>query len=172
MKTLVRSIVSLGAAAGLALPSSGTAQARPGSLAAADDPLALARQAGTGTATSPVEAARAMTGAPDPARGGWPASWTRSDVALEAAYAALALADWGQTNTIAATPGFYEKNPLLGRKPSRTATGLYFPAMVVGHAAVSYLLPSTWRRVWQCVTIGYEGAAVLGNFQAGIQLRY
>lgn len=108
--------------------------------------------------------------------------WTKEDVALEAVYATLHVADWAQTRYIAAHPErYWERNPILGRHPSDSEVNLYFGATLLAHAAVTHLLPTeasafgaTWnpRRVWQGVTIGAQAAVVGWNISLGIGMKF
>lgn len=110
----------------------------------------------------------ASLGAQDP--------WSRADTYREAACAAVAVADWGQTLDVrdgaTAGRGCYERNPLLGRCPSRAAVNAYFAASVALHVLVSRLLPAEWRRAFQYVTLGWEAGIVAHNYSVGFQIRF
>ena len=69
--------------------------------------------------------------------------WTRQDVALQATYATLHVLDWGQTRYIADHPReHYERNPILGRHPSRGRVDAYFATTLALHTLVTHLLPA------------------------------
>ena len=68
--------------------------------------------------------------------------WTKHDTDRQAALTALLVADWGQTRWIAKNPSeSLEKNPLLGSSPSLGRVNAYFATSIIGHAAISYMLP-------------------------------
>lgn len=99
--------------------------------------------------------------------------WTKSDVALEATYAALLVIDWGQTRNIAAHPDKWrEYNPVLGKHPHRDTVDLICAGSLIGHAVVTHFLPAEWRPYWQWVTVAAEGSAVGWNFNAGINVDF
>lgn len=102
-----------------------------------------------------------------------PRNWTRADSYREAAYLALHVADWGQTLDIADHPGeFYERNPVLGRHPSRGEVNRWFLLTGLLHPVVSYVLPKPYREAWQYVTIGLEIYCVGSNYLVGIGYGY
>lgn len=95
--------------------------------------------------------------------------WTEADTAREVAYLALHVMDWGQTLDIADHPErFYERNPVLGRHPSRGDVNRYFIITGLLHPVVSYMLPRGWRDGWQYVTIGVEVGCVGANARLGV----
>lgn len=82
---------------------------------------------------------------------------------------ALHVADWGQTLDIADHPErFYERNPVLGRHPSRGEVNRWFLGTALLHPVVSYVLPKPYREVWQYVTIGVEVGCVGSNARIGV----
>lgn len=118
--------------------------------------------------------------------------WTKTDYALQSVYTVLHVIDWGQTrymsqhyqtskikyNNNACYYGkcsytenteYYEINPILGAKPHTSTVDLYFITTLIGHTVISYILPSSYRKVWQGVTIGLEGSVVGYNISAGIK---
>jgi hypothetical protein len=103
--------------------------------------------------------------------------WTREDTYRQAAVTALLLADWQQTRHMAkqrcptsnpqcAVPfgegGFAEN--FIGSHPSVGQVNNYFVAGIVGHAAISYVLPRGWREGWTYVWIGIEAQTVRTNY--------
>lgn len=109
-------------------------------------------------------------------------SWSSADVALQAAFVVAMAADWNQTrNTIAAQreipgrPGwhYYERNPILGRAPSRTKVDAYFLCTTAAHLSIAHLIPhGRWRTAWQLVGIGVEVGTVGRNLKMGIGFRF
>jgi len=122
----------------------------------------------------------------------WAKDWTTADTMRQAAVTALFVVDWGQSRWIArngfreftfrnpdtaakeeitiTAEAFHETNPILGRHPSVGRVNNYFAAMIVGHAAISYVLPPAWRQAWQYVYIGYELKTVTHNRSIGVRI--
>ena len=98
--------------------------------------------------------------------------WTLADSGRQIAVTALLSADWVQTRQIAEHPEYCESNAILGRHPSIGAVNAYFVSVAGVHAAISYLLPATWRREWQYITLGVEGAMVANNARLGVKFRF
>ena len=105
--------------------------------------------------------------------------WRSEDVAWQATFTALAVADWGQTLDIAgqcrsADPSRYvrETNPLLGRCPTHWDVNTVLPLAIVAHAGISALLPRPYRRYWQVLSVGVEGHSVFTNWRAGFRIRF
>lgn len=100
-------------------------------------------------------------------------NWTKENTNLQAAFVAVAVADWGQTLCIANNPDrFYETNPLLGIHPSRGRVNTYFPIVIGLHTAVAVALPPTYRRWWQLIWIGIETGTIMNNASMGIKLDF
>lgn len=101
-------------------------------------------------------------------------NWTTGDTVLESAFVAGAVVDWAQTRSLGSRrcvtdsqqiqSCHWESNALLGRNPSRATVNTYFPLVILGHAAVSALLPRPYRTIWQAVWIGVEVTAVRTNY--------
>jgi hypothetical protein len=98
--------------------------------------------------------------------------WTTADTARQATFTGLAVIDWAQTRYIAKHPEFYETNAVLGPHPSTGRVDLYFPVAIVGHAAISYILPPSWRQGWQYVWIGVETQKTTHNHSIGIKMSF
>lgn len=112
-----------------------------------------------------------------------PDKWTWEDTALQSIYSGILVADWAQTLHIARdiktrhninsgrTP-YYESESerFIGKYPSKNDVNFYFTTMLIGHAAVSYLLPKPYRTIWQSVYIVYEHDIVQGNRDLGLGL--
>lgn len=100
-------------------------------------------------------------------------AWTKADTARQVVYSTLHIMDWGQTRYIATHPEkYHETNPILGSHPSLRSVNLYFGATLLCHTAISAILPDKYRRAWQYVTIGVEGAYVVHNFNIGIKFGF
>ena len=96
--------------------------------------------------------------------------WSPSDTKREVAYLTLHIIDWAQTRDIARNPreGRKESNPILGPAPSVGEVNSYFMATGLGHLAISYLLPSNPRFMWQGFTITIEAFVIGHNYSAGV----
>lgn len=101
--------------------------------------------------------------------------WTREDTYRQAALTTLLIADWAQTRTFIKNPDKYpgrESNPILGPHPSVGRATSYTALCILGHGAISALLPTNLRAGWQYVWIAIEVDAVLHNRSAGIKLKF
>lgn len=102
-----------------------------------------------------------------------PDPWRRQDIALEVAWQALNLMDWHQTLQIADRPDLYEeKNPLLGKSPSKGRVNWLLPLSSVAHAVIVHHLPRKYRTPFQVISIGWSGKAVRNNWSAGIRISF
>ena len=97
------------------------------------------------------------------------AEWIKADTGREVLFEALHLVDWHQTLEIASNDKYTERNPILGKYPSKSEVHLYMGAVLILHPVVSYLLPDKWREGWQYLSIGATGSCVYFNFVTGIR---
>jgi hypothetical protein len=121
----------------------------------------------------------------------WPDKFDEIDYAGQAIVTGLLVADWGQSNwatyhrKMEWMDGKYkryeETNPFLGEKANRGKNNWYFPVCIIGHAAVSYLLPKKvevlgldipTRTIWQTVWIGIEANQVYRNYKIGVGFKF
>ena len=91
------------------------------------------------------------------------ASWSRRDTALEAGFFVATTVDWQQTQDI--TLACDEVNPVIGTCGQRVPVSLYFPVLLVAHAAIAALLPPRWRTAFQAFTAGMEVSTTYWNSQ-------
>ena len=99
--------------------------------------------------------------------------WTRADTAREVAYLALHVVDYSQTLEISDNPNrWYEKNPIIGKHPSRGEVNTYFLITGLLHPAVAYVLPKPYREIFQYSTIAIEIYCVGNNYSLGIGGRF
>ncbi len=124
-----------------------------------------------------------FTASPLTAIAGDPYKWTWEDTALQTVYSGFLVADWSQTLHTARdhitqhnfrtgfTP-YYESQDgaqrFIGKYPSKRNVNMYFTTMMIGHAAVSYLLPKPYRTIWQSFYIIYEYDTVQKNRDIGL----
>lgn len=95
-----------------------------------------------------------------------------SELTKQIAYTALHIADWQQTRQIARDPRYYEKNLILGSKPTQAEVNRYMGATLIGHWAMSVMLKEEARRLWQDGTIVLEAATVHRNHRIGLSVRW
>ena len=99
--------------------------------------------------------------------------WTTADTVRQGVFTGLTVIDWAQTRYIAKHPvEFGETNGILGKEPSVGKVNNYFATAIIGHAAISYILPPAWREGWQYVWIGIEGQKTYHNYSIGIKLSF
>ena len=100
-------------------------------------------------------------------------SWDSKDTYMQGAVIGALLIDMAQTITIADNPDkYYERNPLLGEHPSKEKVVGYFMGGIVTHTAIAMALPQDYRRIWQCVWIGIEGAVIYNNYNIGVKIAW
>jgi hypothetical protein len=87
--------------------------------------------------------------------------WTKRDSALELAFVTTTAIDWHQTMSI--TAGCLETNPMIGTCGDVVPPSVYFPIVIVLHAAVAAVLPRPWREIFQSFTIGVEANTIYTN---------
>jgi hypothetical protein len=120
---------------------------------------------------------------------------SKKDWALEGAFIAALLLDYGQTkdiknyqtcsggDSIFVLPGhtpkpvscssdYYETNPLLGSNPSDARIRNYFLAAGLAHIGITYLLPKEYRPYWQWGTLILELGYVAHNHQIGLKVDF
>lgn len=96
------------------------------------------------------------------------------DLTLLGAYSVLHVADWAQTRRIAHAPpeAFYEKNLILGPRPSPARVNRYFGATLLGQWAITAVMPPEYRKPWLSLWIGLEAHTVRKNYQIGLSARF
>lgn len=100
-------------------------------------------------------------------------TWRTADTVREATWVTLHVVDWGQTLDIARQPErFHERNPFLGKHPSVGEVNAYASVWLLLHPTISFVLPPPYRDVWQYVSIGVTGSAVVMNFAVGLRVRF
>lgn len=97
---------------------------------------------------------------------------TPAETEKQLAYTALHFIDYRQTLAIRTTDTVKETNPILGPKPTRTVTSLYFATTLVAHWVVTYTLPPNYREPWQNGTILLQLAVTSRNAQLGLTLNF
>jgi hypothetical protein len=102
--------------------------------------------------------------------------WTTADTARQAVVTSLLIIDWGQTRYIAKNPVLYAEGDharsFIGPHPSTGKVDNYFSAAIIGHAAVSYILPRGFRDAWQYIWIGAEIGEIHHNKVIGIRISF
>lgn len=111
-----------------------------------------------------------LSGCATPYKSGSVHEWTAFDTAAELSVVGLMAADWNQTVQIGRMCD--ERNRLLGPCPSEKKLALYFPSMMLGHAALAWYSPQPVRMFWQGIFFFYEAGTVRRNAQLGYVLRF
>jgi len=97
-------------------------------------------------------------------------TWTKGDVVREGVWMGLHLVDWKQTRTVAKNPHkYHETNPIMGKHPSVGRVDTYMGAWVILHPVITHVLPEKHRKVWQYISIGVTGGAVVNNICVGVE---
>ena len=98
--------------------------------------------------------------------------WTKKDTAYQGAFLAVTAIDWLQTKEVVRNPNYYEINPVLGCNPKQNNVDLYFAGCAIANTAIAYYLPKEYRRIWQCLWIGFEAGYVNYNYSGGIRIKF
>jgi hypothetical protein len=117
-------------------------------------------------------------------------NWTWTDTAYQSVFLGLTYVDWKQTHWMAShnwqwDGGYYrEQNPFLGDFPDSGKVDKLIPLGMVLHTLVAMAIPPrscteeqekngriniNFRRIWQCLFIVVESAAVYNNYTLGVQ---
>lgn len=100
------------------------------------------------------------------------AEMTASDWSKQAAVTVLFAIDYSQTMDIKNHRDLEEKNPLLGKHPGDAKVRNYFIGAALTHAAVTYMLPTEYRKWWLDGTIVLELAVVGNNKRIGLSSKF
>lgn len=98
--------------------------------------------------------------------------WTREDTYRQTAVAVLQVVDWGQTRYIAKHSEFHEVNPLIGKHPSIGRVNNYFAISIPANIAISALVPSKYRALWQTGRLMVQVSLVSYNKGVGIGIDF
>jgi len=100
-------------------------------------------------------------------------AWTVEDTAREAFFQTLLTVDCAQTRYGASHPRqFEERNPILGKHPSKGRINTICLGVGAGHYFISRWLSRETRTFWQHSTIFIEVYAVGGNYMAGVGMEF
>lgn len=112
----------------------------------------------------------------------WFTPLSSTEMQKQAISTALQAIDWRQTQTFR-KQGMYERNPILGRYPSREKVDLLIGLAVILNNVGTWALPTDavlplidvrWnpRKVWQAFWITGEAVAVAHNYKMGIRIEF
>ena len=120
-------------------------------------------------------------------------NWTKTDTAWQVTFLSITAVDWMQTRWMAKQNWqwdgkyYHETNPFLGDFPSEGKVNTLIPLAMLGHTLVALAIPPrscteeqekngriniNFRRIWQCLFIGVESAAVYKNYTIGVHLEF
>ena len=91
-------------------------------------------------------------------------SWSATDIGLAGGFLALLWVDAAQTRSIARhgwKDGFYEANPILGRRPTVGQINTYTAAAAVATLGVAAVLPPRVRRWFLAGAVAVEATTVI-----------
>lgn len=125
--------------------------------------------------------------------------WKPIDKTMFSSALALLFIDWGQTRDATQESGsssvtvmsqvndgpivqsgvidtrhrpYYEKNPFLGKSPSRSEVDRYFVLAMAGTAGLAYALPQNPRRWFLGGVIVIETVVVIDNHRIGLRVSF
>lgn len=98
--------------------------------------------------------------------------WTTRDTWVEVICVTSLIVDWGQTLNITSDKAYYETNPVLGPRPSRSAVNRYFATAILTHVALAYVLPKKLRVGYQLLTIGLQFSMIHNNSSLGVKFTF
>lgn len=99
--------------------------------------------------------------------------WSKTDIAFEAAYLTLHVVDWGQTlDIVNRHETYHERNPILGKHPTREQVNTYFALTALAHIAIAHWLDTPYRNYFQIATIALEVAVIDNNYAIGLRMAF
>lgn len=98
--------------------------------------------------------------------------WDDIEIAMETAFVALTVVDWGQTLDIADDRTYHEHNPILGNHPDRERVNAWFATSLVVQPLIAHVLPHSWRKAWIGSGIGLEIGCVGRNHRIGLKMNF
>jgi hypothetical protein len=78
--------------------------------------------------------------------------------------------DWKTTRGISNRDGHYERNMILGKRPSPTKVDIYMATCVVAHVILAKKLPRHWRYALWGVTVGFQGYVMWNKHKNGTKI--
>jgi hypothetical protein len=97
---------------------------------------------------------------------------TREDIKYQLVLTAITAVDWAQSREFEDSGLFYERNIVLGRRPSKDKVDAMIPLGILGQWLVTRQLKPEHRRAWQMFMVGVETTAVYNNYQIGIRVDF
>lgn len=97
--------------------------------------------------------------------------WTKEDTLRQIAYSTVHIIDWKQTLYLV-EHNIPEGNPILGLYPSEGKVNTYFFTTLIGHTAISYILPPKFRKTWQYIWFVIEAGCVTHNYSGGVKFGF
>jgi hypothetical protein len=99
--------------------------------------------------------------------------WSKTDIVFEATYLTLHLVDWGQTlDIVNRHETYHERNPILGKHPTREQVNTYFALTALAHLAIANWLDAPYRNYFQVGTIALEAVVIGNNFAIGLRVAF
>ncbi len=102
--------------------------------------------------------------------------WTTLDTSLQVAYSGVLITDWVQTLHATRDRNNHFENGFagnfIGKYPTKRNVNYYFSSILIGNAAISYLLPKPYRTIWQTINIFIEYNVVQSNRRHGIGVKF
>jgi hypothetical protein len=100
--------------------------------------------------------------------------WTIQDTVLQSVFVAFLTIDVLQTYTFLYTSDnpCKEGNPILDEHPSKKKFFAYNSICLIGHTFITYLLPKSFRTIWQSIFITTELSCISYNYYAGVRISF
>lgn len=93
--------------------------------------------------------------------------WTTGDTLAQITFSVLVYLDWRQTIEFTQHPdkypGYYEKNPLMGKYPDHERINFVMGGSLIAHTFIATQLPRPYRAWWQWIWIAVEADTVHSN---------
>lgn len=83
----------------------------------------------------------------------------------------LTVVDWIQTRDIVTDPDYWERNPMIGRRPQMGNVNGMFIASLIGNYYLTHHLDEK-RMLWLQVHTAVRGATVINNYNLGLGIRF
>lgn len=104
-------------------------------------------------------------------------NWSTTDYVLQTSVLTLTTIDLVQTYTFLYKEPYVsrnhsEMNPLMGLHPTKKRFFFVGGCWMLFHTALSYILPSGYRRTWQITYLYFETIIIHHNYKCGVRIKF
>lgn len=101
------------------------------------------------------------------------AEWTTQDTVFQTIFTGtMAIDCWQTYKFLYIDHDGSEKNPIIGKYPSKQKLFTLWGIALFSHTFISYSLPKPYRTFWQFFWIGVETNAIHHNYSCGTKINF